>query len=99
MHPANPDVLYAAAWERSRRPWDFVEGGDGRGIWKSADGGDTWTRLEGGLPQGEHVGRIGLTISAPSPDTSTPRWTTRRCCPRSSGTWATSASTPSACAR
>jgi hypothetical protein len=37
--PSNPDVLYAAAWERSRRPWDFVEGGEGSGIWKSSDGG------------------------------------------------------------
>lgn len=68
MHPANPDVLYAATWERSRRPWDFVEGGDGSGIWRSTDAGETWQRLDGGLPQGEHVGRIGLTISASNPE-------------------------------
>ena len=68
MHPENPDVLFAATWERSRRPWDFVEGGDGSGIWKSTDAGDTWQRLENGLPQGEFVGRIGLTISASNPD-------------------------------
>ena len=62
--PSNPDVLYAAAWERSRRPWDFVEGGPGSGIWKSTDGGTEWKRLGGGLPQGEFVGRIGLTLAA-----------------------------------
>jgi photosystem II stability/assembly factor-like uncharacterized protein len=67
--PGNPDLLYAAAWERSRRPWDFVEGGPGSGIWKSSDGGSTWSRLEGGLPAGDHVGRIGLAISAAQPRT------------------------------
>ena len=69
MDPQNPDVLYAAGWERSRRPWDFVEGGDGSGIWKTTDGGDTWTRLAGGLPRGDHVGRIGLTLCANQPRT------------------------------
>ncbi|HVS03806.1 MAG TPA: glycosyl hydrolase, partial [Thermoanaerobaculia bacterium] len=67
MDPRAPDTLYAAAWERFRRPWDFVEGGDGSGIYKSTDGGDTWTRLGGGLPQGEHVGRIGLAIAPSDP--------------------------------
>ncbi|MDX1501086.1 MAG: glycosyl hydrolase [Thermoanaerobaculia bacterium] len=69
MHPTNPDVLYAAAWERSRRPWNFTEGGDGSGIWKTTDGGVTWSRLEGGFPRGEHVGRIGLAVAASQPDT------------------------------
>lgn len=68
FEPGNPDVLYAAAWQRSRRPWTFVEGGEGSGIWKSSDGGDTWQRLEGGFPRGEHVGRIGLAISPSNPD-------------------------------
>ncbi len=67
--PADPDVLYAAAWERSRRPWDFVEGGSGSGIWKSTDGGSTWARLGGGFPAGDHVGRIGLTLCASQPQT------------------------------
>ncbi len=65
--PANPDVLYAASWERSRRPWDFVEGGPGSGIWKSTDNGATWTRLDGGFPRGEHVGRIGIAVAPSSP--------------------------------
>ena len=67
--PSNADVLYAAAWERSRRPWNFVEGGSGSGIFKSTDGGDSWTRLEGGFPQGEHVGRIGLAVAPSQPST------------------------------
>ena len=69
FEPGNPDVLYAAAWERSRRPWNFVEGGEGSGIYKSTDGGETWRRLEGGFPRGGHVGRIGLTVSASNPST------------------------------
>ena len=66
--PDDPDTVYAATWERERRPWDFVEGGDGSAIWKSTDGGDTWTRLGGGLPEGEFVGRIGLAVTAAAPD-------------------------------
>jgi len=61
----NPDVLYAAAWTRERRGWNFVEGGAGSGIYKSTDGGVSWTRLSGsesGFPAGEHVGRIGLAL-------------------------------------
>lgn len=67
--PSNPDILYAAAWERSRRPWNFVEGGDGSGIYKSTDGGSSWQRLEGGLPKGDHVGRIGLAMARSRPQT------------------------------
>ncbi|MEO1366535.1 MAG: glycosyl hydrolase, partial [Acidobacteriota bacterium] len=67
LDPSNPDVIYAAAWHRERRPWDFVESGAGSGIYKSTDGGDTWNRLGGGFPEGEHVGRIGLAVSASNP--------------------------------
>ena len=69
IDPTNPDVLYATSWERSRRPWNFVEGGPGSGIWKSTDGGTTWKRLEGGFPQGKHVGRIGLALAPSQPQT------------------------------
>jgi len=64
LQPGNPDVIYAAAWERVRRPWNFVEGGEGSAIWKSSDGGDTWERLAGGFPRGDFVGRIGLAVTA-----------------------------------
>jgi len=67
FQPGNADVIYAAAWERIRRPWDFVEGGQGTGIWKSTDGGATWQRLAGGFPRGEHVGRIGLAVTPADP--------------------------------
>jgi photosystem II stability/assembly factor-like uncharacterized protein len=65
--PSNPDVVYAAAWQRTRRPWEFTEGGEGSAIWKSSDGGDTWQKLTGGLPSGAHVGRIGLDIHTANP--------------------------------
>ncbi|MGD8868319.1 MAG: hypothetical protein PVI01_11830, partial [Gemmatimonadales bacterium] len=68
FQPGNPDVIYAAAWERMRRPWDFVEGGDGSAIWKSTDGGDSWQRLEGDFPRDEDVGRIGLAVTPANPN-------------------------------
>ncbi|MEM8961249.1 MAG: glycosyl hydrolase [Acidobacteriota bacterium] len=68
LHPTNPDIVYTATWERSRRPWNFTEGGPGSAIWKSTDGGDTWSKLDG-FPSGEHVGRIGLAVTPASPDT------------------------------
>lgn len=72
IDPSNPQVLYAAMWERTRRAWDFVEGGEASGIYKSTDGGETWTLLstEGsGFPVGADVGRIGLTVYAGNPQT------------------------------
>lgn len=65
--PRNPDVLYAASYQRERRPWSFIGGGPGSGIWKSADGGDSWTKLSEGLPKGD-VGRIGLDVSRSNPN-------------------------------
>ncbi len=67
--PGDAKTIYAAAWDRQRRPWDFTEGGDGSGIYKTTDGGDNWTRLEGGLPGGILIGRIGLAVSPDSPET------------------------------
>ncbi len=64
--PANPDILYAAAWERTRRAWNFSEGGPGSGIYKSTDGGQTWALISGGksgFPDGEGIGRIGLAMA------------------------------------
>ncbi len=67
MEPGKRSVLYAAAWDKERRPWNFSESGPESGIYKTVDGGRTWTRLEGGLPAGPHVGRIGLAVSRSNP--------------------------------
>jgi len=66
--PDDAETLYAASWDRKRRPWDFTEGGTGSAIYKSTDGGDSWSHLEGGLPRNEFVGRIGLAVSAANPE-------------------------------
>lgn len=55
----DPNTIFAASYERRRRAWNFDPSGPGSAIWRSTDAGDTWTRLEGGLPGGE-IGRIGL---------------------------------------
>ena len=62
MDPANPKVLYSAAYQRRRSAWGFNGGGLHGGIYKSVDGGRTWRKLSDGLPEGP-VGRIGLDIS------------------------------------
>jgi photosystem II stability/assembly factor-like uncharacterized protein len=56
-----PDTLYAAMYDKVREPWNYEMGGPGSGIYKTADGGRTWSRLAGGLPAGR-VGRIGLDV-------------------------------------
>lgn len=65
MDPSNPRVIYAAMWEHGRRPWFIKSGGTTGGIYKTTDGGDTWNKLEGGLP--ELIGKIGLDVSASNP--------------------------------
>ncbi|MBK6994021.1 MAG: glycosyl hydrolase [Lewinellaceae bacterium] len=64
LDPNNPNTLFAASWERSRRAWDFDGAGEGSGIWKSTDGGSTWAKSStpaSGFPTGEKIGRIGLS--------------------------------------
>ena len=67
IHPQNPDTIFAVSWERTRRPNKRVYGGPGSGIWRSIDGGDHWTKLIAGLPDGVSTGRIGIAISASNP--------------------------------
>jgi photosystem II stability/assembly factor-like uncharacterized protein len=61
IDPTDPNVLYAGMWERIRRPYNFESGGPNGGIYRTADGGATWTKLTNGLPSGE-TGRIGLAV-------------------------------------
>ena len=68
MKPGDADVLWAAAWERSREAWNFVESGEGSGIYVSKDGGTTWEASNDGLPVGATLGRIGLSISPNNPN-------------------------------
>ncbi|MCZ6916275.1 MAG: glycosyl hydrolase, partial [Gemmatimonadetes bacterium] len=66
MDMTNPRILYAAFWDHLRRPWVVESGGDGSGIWKSTDGGDTWVELEEGLP--DLMGKIGIDVSRANPE-------------------------------
>lgn len=65
--PTNPEVLYAAAYQRRRHTWSLLAGGTGSGIYKSTDNGATWRKLESGLPKGE-LGKIGLAVTPANPN-------------------------------
>ena len=66
IDPTDPNTLYAATWHRERSAWNFVESGEGSGIYKSTDAGSNWEKVstpESGFPTGNGVGRIGLDIA------------------------------------
>ncbi|NNM05241.1 MAG: hypothetical protein HKO65_09075, partial [Gemmatimonadetes bacterium] len=67
MDPGDPNVMYAAFWERIRMPHKFLSGGPNGGIFKSTDGGESWTKLTNGLPTGD-TGKIGLAVYHSDPD-------------------------------
>lgn len=67
IDPRNPDRLYAAMWQHHRTVAAYVGGGPESGLWKSEDGGESWTELTTGLPDG-NMGKIGLAISPMQPD-------------------------------
>jgi photosystem II stability/assembly factor-like uncharacterized protein len=66
MDAHNPRILYAAMWDHGRKPWFVRSGGPGGGIYKTTDSGDTWQKLEDGLP--EFVGKIGVAVSPANPE-------------------------------
>jgi hypothetical protein len=69
IDPANPNRVYAAMWDNRRAPNGRVYGGVGSGIYRSTDGGTTWTRLAGGLPAAStNLGRTGLAVSRSNPN-------------------------------
>jgi len=62
MDPHNPRILFAAMWQVERKPWTLISGGEGSGLWRSTDGGDSWEQLTKGLPEGT-LGKISVSIS------------------------------------
>ncbi len=67
IDPRNPDVLYAATWQRHRNVAAYLGGGPGTALYKSTDGGESWTKLTEGIPK-ERLGKIGLAMSHFNPD-------------------------------
>jgi photosystem II stability/assembly factor-like uncharacterized protein len=66
--PSNPNTIYAAFWQVQRTPYSLISGGNGSSIYKSTDGGDTWTEISrnNGLPKGV-LGKIGVAVSPANP--------------------------------
>lgn len=67
MDPTNPDILYEAVHQRRRHVYTYIGGGAESGVYKSTDGGATWTQLKSGLPSSP-MGRVGLAISPADPN-------------------------------
>jgi len=66
MDRSNPLIMYAAMWEHIRLPWQVKSGGKGCGIWKSTDGGETWQKINEGLPK--VMGKTGVCVSPANPE-------------------------------
>jgi photosystem II stability/assembly factor-like uncharacterized protein len=69
MDPRNPDVLFAASYERVRKPYYLKSGGPGSGLWKTTDGGNTWREVRGGGFPATTKGRISVVIAPSRPNT------------------------------
>jgi len=68
INPKDPNILFAASYERLRTPYSLKSGGPGSALWKSTDGGETWTEVKGGGWPDAMFGRIGLNINAANPN-------------------------------
>ncbi len=65
VSPTNPNIMYAASWERNRKAWNFDGDGQHSAIYKSNDGGDSWSKItagSNGFPSNKGIGRIGLSV-------------------------------------
>ena len=67
LNRKNPDILFAAAYEKERFPWHYEPGGEGSRIYRTKDGGKHWEKLSRGLPGGK-LGRIGIDLHRANPD-------------------------------
>lgn len=67
MDATNPRILYAAMWTAERKPWTFISGSEESGLYRSTDGGNTWEKVAGGIPQGL-VGKIAVDVSPANPE-------------------------------
>lgn len=66
MDMTNPRILYAATWQHRRHPWKVESGGTGSSLWKSTDGGETWSKINEGLPK--ELGKLGISVSRANPN-------------------------------
>lgn len=66
LDATNPRILYAGMWDHQRYPWKVRSGGEGSGIWKSVDGGETWKELTEGLPK--MMGKVAIDVSPANPN-------------------------------
>ncbi len=66
MDMTNPRILYASMWEHRRLPWQVQSGGKSSGLYKSTDAGETWTKLDKGLPT--ELGKMGISVSRANPN-------------------------------
>jgi photosystem II stability/assembly factor-like uncharacterized protein len=66
MDMTNPRILYAAMWEHGRQPWRVISGGQGSGLYKSVDGGESWQQLKDGLPT--EMGKMSISVSRSNPE-------------------------------
>ncbi|MDQ3907121.1 MAG: glycosyl hydrolase [Acidobacteriota bacterium] len=66
IDPQNPNIIYAGMWAFERKPWTHTSGSEKGGVFRSIDGGRTWTKLTNGLPK--MIGRIGLAVSPSNPN-------------------------------
>ena len=66
MDHTNPRILYAATWQHRRTPWKVESGGPGSSLWKSTDGGESWKKINEGLPK--DLGKMGISVSPVNPN-------------------------------
>lgn len=66
MDMNNPRILYASMWDYRRQPWEIRSGGKGSGLYKSTDGGETWTKMENGLP--DKMGKMSISVCRSNPE-------------------------------